>query len=168
MLSSDCAGCSDPVKRAILYSKNPNSLCSNCRSVISIQESTESISKESFFETEDLKYPHFRKQKKKRFFNTFTKMKKYAHHLSKQIGNRFTAAAVRKARQEYRLAEKLAELHDKASQKTREHLVKAIRTCYVRDYNLEQVNAYLRQNGPPFENLADIFQDLYDNYINRD
>ncbi|CAG9312904.1 unnamed protein product [Blepharisma stoltei] len=163
MLSTHCEGCRDPVKRAILYSKQSASLCARCNAHASGRSSYD------YFEHAEREVEREKAWRRKRVrqFDSCSKLRKYALLLSEQVGSKYLADVIKIARRDYKLIEKLVALHKATPAEHKMNLARAVKVCYSRDYTLEQVNNYLRPKGFPYENVAIMFQELYDNYISR-
>ncbi|CAG9335002.1 unnamed protein product [Blepharisma stoltei] len=153
-----CIGCKDSIKRSILYTKDIKALCENCQKIES--ESDQSV-------------PEAKKRNRDRStwnpppdtWKSIHRFRRYGKLISMELGNKTYDWVTRQGRGKFKLDQKLKQLHKKANNNDKVGLSKAVKLCYNRDYDLEQLNTFLRPMGYPYDALADLFQSFYDNHI---
>ncbi|CAG9323511.1 unnamed protein product [Blepharisma stoltei] len=159
MFNDDCVGCKNPIKRLYFYSKGVVFLCHKCQKICA-DEFPDKFSRSTV------------KNIDPRGENTPTKsslnnLRKYGVLLTTQIGHRIHEINLKTARSQYKLLSKLQAIFKNAPMEQKIGLGKSLKLCYNRDYNLEEINNYLRPLGSSFEELADMFQYFYDHYIKK-
>lgn len=158
-----CLFCTDSIKRAIQFDKNPNSLCNTCKSDV-----------QTVYHLDEEKPPKPRiiapvtvNNSNPIGLNTLVSLSRLFRYTRMTIENvceNIKILDFRKAKEDFDFREKIKSIYKSSNNKNK--LVQSVRRCYRREYDLQKTIDYLKPKGREFIAIADLIQEFYYANIN--